>query len=139
MNTAKIEKLQCILCKYYHLVNSKSSCEIHGTNTGVTDCAFFELKEKTSDVSTGDRIRETFDAVRDLVIAKNTDYGDSAFEPPLMCPELTAGVAIRVRMSDKIRRIIQLENNPAQVKGESLADAYRDIIGYSVLRLIELE
>ena len=131
--------IQCVLCEYYHHIDSRAFCDVHGTMAGIISCSDFSPAKKTNDVSTGDRIRETFDAVRDLVIAKNTDYGDSAFEPPLMCPELTAGVAIRVRMSDKIRRIIQLESNPAQVKGESLADAYRDIIGYSVLRLIELE
>ena len=89
--------------------------------------------------STTEKIREKFTEIGDLVARKNTDYGDSVFDPPLMCPNMSAGLAIRVRMSDKIKRIIQLEGNPAQVKNESLADAYRDLVGYSILRLIELE
>ena len=89
--------------------------------------------------STTEKIREKFTEISDLVVKKNTDYGDSVFSPPFMCPGISAGVAIRVRMSDKIKRIIQLESNPAQVKSESLADTYRDLIGYSILRLIELE
>ena len=88
---------------------------------------------------TAAKIHRIFGEVRDLVIAKNADYGDSAFESPVLCPELDAGTAIRVRMSDKLKRIIQLENSPAQVKNESLADSYRDLIGYAVLRLVEVE
>ena len=88
--------------------------------------------------STPAKITKTFDSIRDLVLKKNADYGDSAFDKPLLCPEMDAATAIRVRMSDKIRRVIQLEGNPAQVNGESLADAYRDIVGYCVLRLVEM-
>ena len=89
--------------------------------------------------TTSEEIREIFNELSDLVVSKNTDYGDSVFESPVMCPGMSGGMAIRVRLSDKIKRAIQLESHPAQVSNESLADAYRDMIGYCALRLIQLK
>lgn len=81
--------------------------------------------------------------LRDTLIAKNRDYGDSAFQPPVLAPDLPADSAVRVRMSDKIARIIQLsssqrEDGPA-VKNESLIDSYLDLAGYAILQTINLE
>lgn len=87
------------------------------------------------------KISNVCNLLKNTLLAKNADYGDSAFESPLMCPELNAGLAIRVRMSDKIKRILQLENNPdnANVKTENLIDTYLDLAGYAILRICELQ
>jgi len=75
----------------------------------------------------------------DTLAKKNADYGNSAFERPVLAPNLDSGTAIRVRMSDKVARIVQLEQNANQVKAESLRDSYFDLCGYAVLRIIQLE
>lgn len=81
------------------------------------------------------------------LLSKNQDYGDSVFNNPIMAPELDAGLAIRVRMSDKIARIIQLTKivefnsggtgSPA-VQTESLADTWLDLAGYALLEYIRI-
>jgi len=89
--------------------------------------------------TTSKKITALYEKLKETLLAKNTDYGDSAFEPPMMFPELEAGAAIRVRMSDKLKRIIKLETGPAKVKAEPLADSYLDLAGYAILRIAELE
>jgi len=88
---------------------------------------------------TRDRIATACDRLKETLQRKNADYGDSAFLPPLLTPELDANTAILVRMSDKIRRIIHLEQNATTIQNESLADSYLDLAGYAILRLIALE
>lgn len=68
-----------------------------------------------------------------LLLRKNQDYGSSVFDPPILLPEVSANLAIRVRMSDKLKRINQLASNPALVAGESLNDSLDDVIGYRII------
>ena len=99
-------------------------------------------------VTTRDRIDRVCDILKETLQHKNADYGDSAFKPPLMCFDMSPGSAILVRMSDKINRIITLEERRALneqfdagvefVSGESLADSYLDLAGYALLRIIDL-
>jgi len=88
------------------------------------------------------------DRLKETLQRKNHDYGDSAFKSPLLCPTMDAGSAIRVRMSDKINRLITMElcddiaervSFAMMKQTESLFDTYLDLAGYAVLRLIELE
>ena len=98
--------------------------------------------------TTYDRIADMCDRLKETLQSKNADYGDSAFKPPLLRPNMDAGCAILVRMSDKINRIITLEQYhrvaervdfDMMKQTESLADTYLDLAGYALLRLIELE
>jgi len=69
------------------------------------------------------------------LLRKNKDYGSSLFEPPLLAPNIPAKQGILVRLSDKIKRIIQLQSSGSAEVAESLADTILDNAGYSILWL----
>ena len=69
-----------------------------------------------------------------LLLKKNMDYGSSAWSRPLLAPNCDAGTAIRVRMSDKINRMIRLLSSEAQA-GEAIEDTEMDLAGYLILDL----
>lgn len=75
-------------------------------------------------------------AITALLLAKNADYGGSAWQVPTLAPGLDPGTAILVRMSDKIARLSTLlaANAEAQVT-ESIEDTLRDLAGYAMLYL----
>jgi len=88
-----------------------------------------------------DRMRELITdvcaSVRDTLLAKNRDYGGSAFESPILAPDIDAGAGIRVRASDKVARLHRLyAGNTAEV-AESIEDTERDLIGYLVLQIVK--
>jgi len=69
----------------------------------------------------------------ETLIRKNTDYGSSVWESPILAPTIPAKTAILVRMSDKVKRIAQLFSNDPLVASESMLDSIRDLAGYSLL------
>lgn len=72
----------------------------------------------------------------ETLLKKNSDYGSSAWQVPVLAPECDAGVAIRVRMSDKVSRLNRLlSGNEQQVKDESIDDTIRDLGAYCLLYL----
>ena len=76
--------------------------------------------------TTADRIAEKCNAVRDMLIAKNKAYGNSALSPG------DAESLIRIRIDDKLGRI---KNNP-EAFGE---DAVFDLAGYLILFMLARE
>lgn len=71
--------------------------------------------------------------ILDTLLRKNTDYGSSAWNQPLLAPDLTPEQGMRTRMSDKVSRLNGLlSGNKAQVD-ESVADTFLDLAGYSIL------
>lgn len=70
-----------------------------------------------------------------ILLRKNADYGGSAWKPPILAPECSASTAIRVRMSDKIERIVSLLSREAEVTDESIDDTLRDLGAYCLLEL----
>jgi len=76
--------------------------------------------------------------VGDLLLKKNADYGNSVFHTPVLTPDMQAGDAILVRMSDKISRLSNLRNNESQID-EAIEDTVKDLIGYGVLWLVSNE
>ena len=70
-----------------------------------------------------------------LLLRKNSVYGDSAWKRPMLAPECDAGTAIRVRMSDKLSRLLMLLERPAEVTSESFDDTLRDFGCYCLLEL----
>lgn len=67
------------------------------------------------------------------LLAKNTDYGNSAFEAPLLLANLPARDGILARMSDKVKRIIRLRGTGTAEVAESLSDTVLDLGGYCIL------
>lgn len=83
------------------------------------------------------RIAETAVAWTELLLRKNQDYGSSAWQHPLLAPTLPVGMAIRVRMSDKISRLMTLlaGGGPSRVSDETIDDTLRDLGAYCLLYL----
>lgn len=70
-----------------------------------------------------------------LLLRKNQGYGGAVWESPLLAPDCDPGVAIRVRMSDKLSRLIALLERPPEVADESIDDTLRDLGAYCLLEL----
>jgi hypothetical protein len=71
-------------------------------------------------------IAKVFDSMKGLVIEKNRRYGDAALAPKHIFSRLDAGEGIKVRIDDKISRIM---NNGSQIRKNDIAD----LIGYLAL------
>lgn len=69
-----------------------------------------------------------------MILAKNSDYSSSVWQPPVLKPDMSPGDAIYVRMSDKISRIASLQKSESQVD-ESIEDSIRDLGAYCLLQL----
>ena len=82
---------------------------------------------------TQDRIRATIREVEDLLIRKNQQYGNSALEPTGIFAKGSAEELIRVRIDDKLNRLLQGDDSI-----ESDEDIILDLIGYLVLLLISM-
>ncbi len=67
------------------------------------------------------------DEIRDLLIAKNKKYGNSALEPLGVFSQLSAKEGLLVRIDDKLKRI---KNGSLERDDE---DVINDLIGYLVL------
>ena len=67
------------------------------------------------------------DEIRDLLIAKNQKYGNSALEPLGVFSQLSAKEGLLIRIDDKLKRI---KNGSLQKDDE---DVVNDLIGYLVL------
>jgi hypothetical protein len=72
-------------------------------------------------------------ALTETLLKKNRDYGSSAFESPVLAPDLASRKALLVRMSDKVKRIAQLQKTGTAEVQESLEDTIGDLAGYSLL------
>lgn len=70
------------------------------------------------------------------LIRKNTDYGSSAWKPPMLCPGITARQGLQCRLSDKIQRLqMLLASDDPMVVEESIEDTFNDMVGYGILWL----
>ena len=67
------------------------------------------------------------DEIRDLLIAKNLKYGNSALEPLGVFSQLSAKEGLLVRIDDKLKRI---KNGSLERDDE---DVINDLIGYLIL------
>ena len=83
--------------------------------------------------STQNSIKWTCNEIRDLLIRKNQDYGDSALEPDNIFSKLDNAQAICARIDDKLSRI---KNKGLDDKTEDTLD---DLIGYLILLKIARE
>ena len=70
---------------------------------------------------------EVLEGIKELLIEKNTKYGNAALEPLKVFSKLDAVESIKVRLDDKLKRII---NSGLNIDTE---DTLSDIIGYLIL------
>lgn len=98
-----------------------------------------EHQLKTTAERSQDKISEVVEHLRKILIAKNQNYGNSAFRSPALLPDLPAEKAIFVRMSDKVARLASLASGEKDRVGESMKDTLLDLAGYCVLAVIAME
>lgn len=82
------------------------------------------------------RIAEVVVVWADLLLKKNYDYGSSVWKIPIFAPECEAGMAILVRMSDKVSRLaFLLSRATSPAVDETIEDTIRDLGAYCLLYL----
>ena len=91
--------------------------------------------EMTETRKAGVRIGNACDRLKELLISKNQNYGNSALTPPPLA-DVSTKTAILVRLGDKFKRLQQLTHGEQDKVGESLKDTIQDIAGYCILFLI---
>ena len=93
-----------------------------------TDVAQEEANEVPADVANPfpAKVRAILSEIGDTLIAKNQQYGNSALEPVRIFSKASAVEQIKVRMDDKISRLVR-------GNGEGDEDAALDLLGYIVL------
>ena len=74
-----------------------------------------------------DQVGQVLDEIKNLLIAKNQKYGNSALEPLGVFSQLSPEQALFVRIDDKLKRI---KNGSLEKDDE---DVVNDLIGYLVL------
>lgn len=77
----------------------------------------------------------------ELLLEKNKSYGDTANNPPNIFSNLDSNQAIRARLDDKLSRIKQLglDHKGSKKIDESAKDTLKDIVGYIILLLVNME
>lgn len=78
-------------------------------------------------------IRHECEQLAETLLAKHRNYGGSAFQAPILQPLLDPETAMKVRLSDKIARLQNLESGDQDAVGESRLDTLLDIAGYAIL------
>jgi len=78
-------------------------------------------------------IEQHCDALKKLLLAKNSDYGSSFAKSPVLCPKARPQSAILVRMSDKINRIANLTTIDKTEVNETINETMVDLAGYCIL------
>lgn len=77
---------------------------------------------------TQEAIAEVCDYVKDFLIAKNKQYGDSAINPVRIFSKADVEEQIKVRIDDKISRLVRGNDTL-----EADDDIVNDLIGYLIL------
>jgi len=72
--------------------------------------------------------------VLNLLGEKNTQYGDSAFDPIRMFSKLGPDAGLRVRIDDKLSRLLR-----GNADMESDTDVIDDLIGYFILLRLSMD
>ena len=77
---------------------------------------------------TQDAIRNVCDELKEFLVAKNVQYGNSALDPVRIFSKASDEEQLRVRLDDKISRLVRGNDSI-----EADDDIVNDIIGYFVL------
>ena len=84
------------------------------------------------------RIKEWCDKLKETLVAKHNNYGNSALKSPQFA-NCSVIDSLFVRYGDKINRLKSLRNGEPDKVGESIKDTVLDIAGYSILILMAME
>ena len=84
-------------------------------------------------MKTTDLIKEVADSVRDLLIEKNQNYGDSATNPRNIFSKGSAVDSLCARIDDKLARIANKGIN------DETEDTVSDLIGYLILLKVAIQ
>lgn len=125
--------VRCTNCEYSHETEPYSwvsRCEVHQLNlNGLEDRACNAYRAKKDDEQKApdsqSLIAAACDEIKDMLLAKNRAYGNSALDPLRLFSKADRREQIRVRIDDKLSRIQR-----GEAAGE---DAVKDLIGYLVL------
>lgn len=90
-----------------------------------------KMLERVKEAPAGERILETCLSVATALIQKNIAYGNSALDPVRIFSQADSVEQIRVRIDDKLSRLMR-----GHVAGE---DVKMDLLGYLVLLIIAEE
>lgn len=82
-----------------------------------------------------ERYNRVVDELRDIYVAKNTDYGSSFAD---LFAEFGV-LSTVIRLQDKVGRLKTLCKQEAQVKDESIRDTLLDIANYAIMSVMELD
>jgi len=113
----------CVHCVNAWLLNPETRWEARDAGDAALEAA--DDARDAAPTSTPDLIRDECDAIRDMLLAKNAAYGDSALDPVRIFATSDPVEQIRVRIDDKLSRLSR-----GAAAGE---DVVRDLIGYLVL------
>ena len=81
------------------------------------------------ETTTQDLIREVCDELKDFLVAKNEQYGDSVVHPlQIFATGASADLLLRTRIDDKIKRLV--EGNDSI---EPDNDIVQDLLGYFIM------
>lgn len=113
---------------------SELECELDEVkNRDYYDKTVAAYSETEEDAPKAEQIRQACDEVRDLLIRKNHDYGDS-FAQQYAKYGLQSAL---IRMDDKMRRLETLSDGAEAQVAESIEDSLADLAGYALLALVE--
>mgnify|MGYP003139861678 CR=1 FL=1 len=87
-------------------------------------------------MDTPSRLKQKCEEIRDLLLQKNRNYGDSALKPAGIFSKQIPIDSLCSRIDDKLMRI---KNNPAGVRDPSIKDTIKDLAGYLILLDIALD
>lgn len=78
-------------------------------------------------------IIEECNYIKNLLLTKNADYGNSAFEGIGIFSQLGPEEALKVRIDDKLRRIQNGFKKGGEDRLHYMEDSLRDTVGYLIL------
>lgn len=87
-----------------------------------------EPVEPPVEKTTVDLIREVCDEIKELLVEKNEQYGDSAVDPVRIFSRSDTDEQLRVRIDDKLSRLARGDD-----RIESDGEVVNDLIGYLIL------
>ena len=93
-----------------------------------------EVVKVDARIKVDDPIESMFDELKAFVMQKNSSYGNSVLDPVRVFSKADNKEQIRVRIDDKLSRLVR-----GNTDIESDTDIIKDLIGYLVLLLVNME
>jgi hypothetical protein len=87
--------------------------------------------------NTQEQISIICDGIKQMLIAKNEDYGNSFQDPIHVFSSAGNDEQLRVRIDDKIKRLQSITQSGSAINFESVKDTVQDLVGYLILWLVK--